>query len=447
MKIEKAHWITEGDNVRLTMPLQKIDTEKRIVSGFATLDNTDLHGDVVTKEASQRAFARFRGNVRLMHQPVPAGKLVNFREEEYFDPKTNKTYNGIYVDAYISKGAENIWEMVKDGTLTGFSIGGSVKEAANEFVKDAGRTVRFVKDYEMVELSLVDNPANQLSNIFSIQKTADGDRADGMLANVSLENVFYCKKGHEPVALIGAEDEKSCVDCGSPMQNIGWFESDGGDKAEKVQSIVKKFEAGSTEGGENMAKEEKVTEVPSDGKVEEVKQETVVETAEEVSPKGKEEVAPEGEEAKTATTVEESQVTVTGTGEEKVEEAKKLNEDAPKDGDVQENPLTKMFDDLHAKIDDVFEKTAEKQAAALSEVTADFEKKLGELSGKHAELAERFGTLTEKLDNFEKKFEGIASSGALKKSADLGGSEEDSSLKKSRESKWGGVFSIDGLMH
>jgi polyhydroxyalkanoate synthesis regulator phasin len=438
MKIEKAHWQADGDNLHISMPLQKVDTERRIVSGFATLDNEDLHGDIVTKEASKKAFDRFRGNIRLMHQPIPAGKLVNFREEEYYDTKTEKFFSGIYVDAYISEGAPDVWKMVLDGTLTGFSIGGNVKDAESQFVKDAGKTVRFIKDYEMVELSLVDNPANQLSNIFSIQKTADGNKVEGMISKINAETVFYCKKDHDPVAVVGTDDEKTCVDCGSPMKNIGWFESDGGDRAEKVNSIIEKFEADSTEGGENMAKEETVK-----GTAEE--EATQVESAEEVSPKGDAEViAPEeeSEESATATDVKDEQVTVTGTGEVKVEEAKEVIEPVLKDGEVDENPLTKMFDDLSKSIGASIDKSNEKTAELLAEHTSKFEKELGELVSKHNELTQKFGTLTEKFNNVEKSLSVVEESGAFKKSVDLGGDTEDSSIEKSNRSVWrGSIFS------
>jgi phage head maturation protease len=448
MKIEKANWTSDGDNIRITMPLQKVDKERRIVSGFATLDSEDLHGDVVTKEASAKAFANFRGNIRLMHQPIPAGKLVNAREEEFFDSKTQKVYTGIYVDAYISKGAEHIWEMVNDGTLTGFSIGGNVKDAKTEFSKDAGKSIRYIKDYEMVELSLVDNPANQLSNILSIQKSADGStEVDGMLAKMQIENVFYCKKGDEPVAIVASDETKNCVDCGAPMQNIGWFESDGGDRAEKVNSIVEKFEADSTEGGENMARA-KVTkdETPDTPQEKGEEQSTTVETAEEVAPAGDENViAPEGEEAASATNVEEENVTVTGTGESKTEEAKQLNEETDfKDGEEKENPLTKMFEELSQSIQKSLDANSEKTANIVAEATAGFEKKLGELAEKHDELSNKFGTLTEKFNNVEKSLDSVEQSGAIKKSADLGGEAESSTtLKKSR---WAGSgFSLSGI--
>ena len=56
MTIQKAHFSTDGDNVRLAMPFAKVDAERRIVSGFATLDNIDKQNDIVTPEASIKAF-------------------------------------------------------------------------------------------------------------------------------------------------------------------------------------------------------------------------------------------------------------------------------------------------------------------------------------------------------------------------------------------------------
>ena len=144
--LQKASLTTNGNQVTLTMPISKVDVEKRIVSGFATLDNIDRQGDRVTAEASRRAFENFRGNVRLMHQPIPAGKVVNFRTETFFDPNTNKQYSGVYVDTYVSKGAQEVWEMVLDGTLTGFSIGGNVKDSESVLDGESKNSVRIIKD-------------------------------------------------------------------------------------------------------------------------------------------------------------------------------------------------------------------------------------------------------------------------------------------------------------
>ena len=124
MSISKAHWDASGDNVRLSMPFSKVDKERRTVSGFASLDNLDKQDDIVTMEASLNAFKKFRGNIREMHQPSAVGKMISFKADKYFDPETKKMYNGVFVSTYISKGAQDAWEKVLDGTYSGFSIGG-----------------------------------------------------------------------------------------------------------------------------------------------------------------------------------------------------------------------------------------------------------------------------------------------------------------------------------
>ena len=236
--LQKASLTTNGQQITLTMPISKIDVEKRIVSGFATLDNVDRQGDRITSEASRKAFESFRGNVRLMHQPIPAGKVVNFRTENFFDTETNKQYSGVYVDAYISKGADNIWQMVLDGTLTGFSVGGNVKDSEPVLDAESQKTVRIIKDYDLVELSLVDSPANQLANIFSIQKTDHGNVADGIFNKSNIQNVFWCEADN--LAYTGSEETHKCANCNCNLNTIGWVdEIDEASTAKAVFAMVK----------------------------------------------------------------------------------------------------------------------------------------------------------------------------------------------------------------
>ena len=133
MNIEKSNWSSNGNNLHLSVPFTKVNREKRTVSGFATLDNVDQTGDVVTSEASMKAFERFRGNLREMHQPVAVGKVVSFKPETYYDPASKEFYNGVYVTSYISKGAQDTWEKVLDGTLAGFSMK-LTRQMARQFV-------------------------------------------------------------------------------------------------------------------------------------------------------------------------------------------------------------------------------------------------------------------------------------------------------------------------
>ena len=64
MHLQKSQWSSENSRFNISMPLSKVDKENRLVSGWASLDNPDLQGDIVLAEASAGAFSRFRGNIR-----------------------------------------------------------------------------------------------------------------------------------------------------------------------------------------------------------------------------------------------------------------------------------------------------------------------------------------------------------------------------------------------
>jgi archaellum component FlaC len=236
MNINKAFWTTDGDNVRLSMPFGKVDIEKRIVSGFASLDNVDKQYDIVTTEASLSAFAKFRGNIREMHQPSAVGKMISFKEEKYFDPESKKFYKGIYVSTYISKGAADAWEKVLDGTYTGFSIGGKMNKWDDAYNEELDKSIRIIKDYDLVELSLVDSPANQFASIMSVEKVDGVDTIKGDLADVVVENVFY----DEESGIVLTSDEETYISptSGNEMKNIGFVEKNDSDKANMIKFLV-----------------------------------------------------------------------------------------------------------------------------------------------------------------------------------------------------------------
>ncbi|QGH76358.1 capsid maturation protease [Streptomyces phage Daubenski] len=420
MKIEKASWHADEHNVRLTMPIAKYDVEKRQVSGFATLDNFDSHGDIVLAEASQKAFARFRGNIREMHQPIAVGKLVDFREEEFFDSTTQKFFRGIFATAYVSKGAQDTWEKVLDGTLSGFSIGGSIIDSDTEWNKDAQTNVRFIKDYELIELSLVDNPANQLANIFSIEKVAGGDKVmKGMVVETSVENVFWCPA--DEIAKTTTEESADCSACGKSMQNIGWFETDS-NRQEAVKNLVQEFTKSSDKdtekgGAEQMADERK-DDVAEQGRAESETpvEESTTENAPEVEADG----TVESEGAETAAEVDE--------------------------GGAEEPNFEKMLEQVQETIKKGLEQTREATAEEIKtietkvdEINKAFDSKFSELVEKHGELSKKFDSLTDQHEEVAKRLDSVEKETAIKKSGDVGTSKEET-ISKAKGSKWGGHF-------
>jgi len=236
MNIEKSLWTSHGNDINLSVPFTKVNREKRTVSGFATLDNIDQTNDVVTAEASIKAFESFRGNIREMHGSLAVGKMVSFKPETFYDPATKEFYNGVYVTAYISKGAQDTWEKVLDGTLSGFSIGGKINESDNEVNKASGKTVRFIKDYDLIELSIVDSPANELCNVLSIQKVNGQLIFKGIATEVVTENIFYCEDSNS--VFISTEKTYDSPVSGKPAQLIGWVESSDVNKAKEIDKIL-----------------------------------------------------------------------------------------------------------------------------------------------------------------------------------------------------------------
>lgn len=205
-------------------PITKVDKEKRLVSGFATLDNVDKERDRITAEASERAFSQWRGNIREMHQPKAVGKAVNMEMRKYF-AADGEEYNGMYVSAYVSKGAQDTWEKVLDGTLTGFSIGGVATK--HEMEKSGDITVRKITDYMLTELSLVDNPGNQYANLLSIEKnTVTGASV------VDLLDVYYNDANEEFLLAKtdGVFDEPG-------YEYKGWIE-DGAGRLENLKKLL-----------------------------------------------------------------------------------------------------------------------------------------------------------------------------------------------------------------
>jgi hypothetical protein len=237
MEMNKATWTTDDNHFSMSMQLTKVDEEKRLVSGWASLDNLDLQGDIVLAEASERAFKRFRGNIREMHKNEAVGRMVAFKPETYFDKDTGESHRGIFVTAYVSKGAPNTWEKVLDGTLSAFSIKGPIRDSEMDFSK-GDRPARVVKDYDLEELSLVDSGGNQLANVVSIQKVNGVTEVTGMIAETECETIYWCDK--DRVAKISSEDSEECHN-GHRMVNAGWTEKDNRSDLEKINSVLNDY--------------------------------------------------------------------------------------------------------------------------------------------------------------------------------------------------------------
>ena len=438
--ITKAHWNSDGENLRLSMPLTKVDKERRIVSGFASLDNVDKQDDIVTAEASMDAFAKFRGNIREMHQPLAVGKMVSFKADKYFDTDTNKFYNGVFVSAYVSKGAQDTWEKVLDGTLAGFSIGGRMNKWDDAYDEKSDKTIRVIKQYDLVELSLVDSPANQFANILSVEKV---DGVDVIKADETvLENVFWDKESG--LVMVSENEVESSPTTGEPMANIGFVE-----KADDEKTTMIKFLVDSAKGinTSKMNKEENLMAKATKQTEEIVEKTDVVVEDVQVAPEADakadvvvpaDEAETDAEKAMKKPAADESETPAMAAAETPAdEEAEAKKPMAPKSDEVTTDVVSETTDGLEKAFSDLVltVKSLQAEVELLKSSKVDIETAKSSFDA----VAKDIATAAIEFNEFGKRVDAIEADTAFRKSGDLGEIVQDQP-EMVEKSLWGGSF-------
>jgi FtsZ-binding cell division protein ZapB len=363
------------------------------------------------------AFEKFRGNIREMHQPKAVGKMVSFKEDKYFDPETKKFYTGVYVSAYVSKGAQDTWEKVLDGTLSGFSIGGRMNKWDDAYDEKMESKIRIIKDYDLVELSLVDNPANQFANILSVEKVDGVDIIKSTISDTIIENVFWDEDSG--LVLLSDKEEEASPTTGLPMANIGFVEKTDNEKSEMIKFLVDSAKGINTieinkevspmteatnEVVEEATAEESQVAPEADAVVDEAPAEDVVEKSDEV------EVPADDAAAEEVAVDEESTET---------EEVSKSDEVTESVAEIK-NTLTSAFSDLVSTI-----KSLQTQVEELS-------KSVDSVKTEVKESKEQF-------DEFGKRVDAVEADTAFRKSGDLGEIVQYEP-EKVQKSLWDGRF-------
>ena len=205
-------------------PIVRVDTARREIELCATSEAVDSYGTVFDYDASKAAFARWIGNVREMHERRAVGRRVAVRCDD--------AARRIFVRVRISAGARDTWEKIGDGTLRGASIGASNVVWTFQTRRVAGRdqVVQVASAYDLVELSLVDNPSNPDALGITIVRAT------------------------EPVAALLAELEDEGTEGAGPRGGNGSAE-DAEDRRERREG--ERFTTEETEGREEQREEER----------------------------------------------------------------------------------------------------------------------------------------------------------------------------------------------
>jgi HK97 family phage prohead protease/HK97 family phage major capsid protein len=131
------------------------------IEGYASTADIDRQGDVVPASVWEKGIQNYLKNPVILayhDHSEPVGRMV----EHKIDSK------GLWIKARISSAASEVFNLVKDGVLTAFSIGFRIVDA--EYNSAAELFV--VKELELHEISVVSVPANQ-NTLFSLSKAFD----------------------------------------------------------------------------------------------------------------------------------------------------------------------------------------------------------------------------------------------------------------------------------
>jgi len=412
---------TLSSNISVGVAFEKIDVQNRTVSGFATLDNIDAHGDIIDANASLEAFKRFRGGLREMHSNNAVGTVLKFEEAKKFDDSDDKIYTGVYITAKVSKGAQDTWEKVLDGTYKGFSIGGKIKK--KELAKsEDGSLHNVIKDYDLIEVSLVDNPANPLAMVMTVKKMGDVMVYNDVDVEKANYNILYNTSTGD-VVLSESESMDGFV-------NIGW--SEGEATPDEIRNAVEKYKTSQDEGSDDEvalvlhksdvlkalamtinSKEvlDMATDIEKDATDEVVAEETVEKSAEEAT----EEVA------EAAPCAEEGDDEVVAEEEDVVEEDVEKSDNAL-DTEAIVSKVQEVVKDAVAKAVDA----AVESKNAVESVKASFDETIDTLN---KEVSGLKGT----LEDLTNRLKAVESETAVRKSSDIlkdeeGDDEEDNNF-------------------
>ena len=207
--------INKGDNMTLNIS----NEDERIVAGWISVEVKDLQGDLVPIDEIEKAMYKLMdrgGGIFYGHSNKPVGKILRWEVKK--NPETGKM--GVYVVAKIFRDYkidDMVWEKIKKGIITGFSVGGTGKQKTVIMKDDDGieKPVRMLTDIELCEISLVERPANPYAKIDfvnAIAKSVDSfvKGKDGNWYAVTEEGE-YLLVGDEEIAKMAEDNWRAFI--------------------------------------------------------------------------------------------------------------------------------------------------------------------------------------------------------------------------------------------
>jgi len=151
-----------------------------IVEGIVSTDAVDHGGDIVTREGLESLALSMGGNrqptVLFNHDPSrPIGRLLDTKVVNL-----SNGFSGLWAKLRISKAEPELWEKIKDGTISKFSFSAEILAADLKFDSAREQEVRLIVALKGFEYSLVSIPMNNTTDVTAafVKKhlTENGDR-------------------------------------------------------------------------------------------------------------------------------------------------------------------------------------------------------------------------------------------------------------------------------
>jgi hypothetical protein len=305
-----------------------------------------------------------------------------------------------------------------------------MKKYDDAYDANLDKSVRIIKEYDLMELSLVDSPANQFANVLSIQKVDGVDTVQGDIADTEIENVFW--DSESGIVMLSDQESVLSPTSGTQMQNIGFVEKNDNEKTDMIKFLVDSAKGINTiEINKEVSPMTDTTNEAVEVTTEEVATEVAVEETQ---------VAPEAdvvvESATEDTDVEKAVMPGTAS--------------APSEEDEEEDATEEVEDEMKttSKSDDVNE------IDAIAEVKDVVTKAFSDLTAVVQAQAEIIAELSKSIDavknevtankdvfnEFGKKVDAVVADTAFRKSGDLGEIVQETQPEQVEKSLWGGRF-------
>jgi HK97 family phage prohead protease len=171
------------------------ETELKI-AGYASTNSIDRSSDKILSTAwTKGGLKNFQNNPILLfnhNYDKPIGRVVEVDTDS----------KGLRIKGVISKSAGDVYNLVKEGVLSTFSVGFMIKDA--DYDKSADGLI--IKDAELLEVSVVSVPCNQDAT-FSVAKSFDNQEDYHTFKKQFVENAL----GGQPSAETGGSSEGANV--------------------------------------------------------------------------------------------------------------------------------------------------------------------------------------------------------------------------------------------